>query len=310
MNEVTSDLGTGVKIQVLSSTPAGSTTKPPIVFVHGSFHAAWCWSEKWFDYFVDKGYPVAAISLRGTGGTPAGDGVKKVSIDNHVRDLRAMLQRLSDFVPSSLGAKPVLVSHSFGGMAVMKLLEKHPNESSNLSAIIPMCSVPPSGNGPMTARFLQESLGKSYKITVGFALKRCIAKADLCRDLFFGGPPITNPDGTVDDLGVSDADIARYQQYFQRDTVATIDLLDLAKQLPSDQAVEGKAPGLEAFPPCMVIGATDDYIVDAVGVVETATYFGCDEPTWVTAPHDLMLGAKWEEGAAAIDKFLHEQGIC
>ena len=310
VSDATVDLGTGVSAQILSSNPTKSTSQklPPLVFIHGSFHGAWCWSENYFDYFVDLGYPVAALSLRGTGGTFAGEGVKKVKIEEHAQDLRALLQRLDEFVSSSSSeAKPVLISHSFGGLAVMKHLELHPSEANDLSGIITMCSVPPSGNGKMTMRFLRRSLVQSYKITAGFAMKKCIQNDELCRDLFFGGPKVTRDDGTVDDHGVSDADIKRYQGYFERDTVATIDLLDLSKNLPDKTAVNGKAPGIDSFPPCLVMGATDDFIVDREGLDETATYFDCQPPLLVDSPHDVMLGNKWKNGAAAIHEWITEK---
>lgn len=43
---------------------------PPLVFIHGSFHAAWCWGEHWMPFLASKGYETFAISLRGTSGTP------------------------------------------------------------------------------------------------------------------------------------------------------------------------------------------------------------------------------------------------
>jgi hypothetical protein len=189
----------------------------------------------------------------------------------------------------------------------MKYLELHPYEAEHLAGIVTMCSVPPSGNGPMTLRFLKRSLIDSYKITVGFVLKRCIEKDDLCRDLFFGGDKIVLPDGKIDDHGVSDDDIDRYQTYFERDTVAIIDVSALLKSLPSKTAVNGKAPNLSVLPPCLVIGATRDFIVDRQGVEETAEFLGLDSPLWVDSPHDVMLGRNWKNAAAAIHNFVQTQ---
>lgn len=36
---------------------------PPLVFVHGSFHAAWCWAEHWFPFFSEHGFDCYALSL-------------------------------------------------------------------------------------------------------------------------------------------------------------------------------------------------------------------------------------------------------
>ena len=40
---------------------------PRIVFVHGMWHGAWCWEEHFVEYFVTRGFPVAAFSFRGHG---------------------------------------------------------------------------------------------------------------------------------------------------------------------------------------------------------------------------------------------------
>lgn len=289
-------LDTGVNAQVFVGRPSKPTKLPPLVFIHGSFHAGWCWTERFFPYFMNLGYPLAALSLRGTGGTPVDEGVKKVKIEEHAADIKSFLEQVPDLVSGT--QKPVLISHSFGGLAVMKHLEQNPEKALNLGGIIIMCSVPPSGNGPMTMRFLKRSLVDSWKITAGFAMKRCIKNDSLCRDLFFGG--------TDDDNGVSDQDIVRYQSYFARDTEAVIDIKDLLKNLPSKEAVDGRAPHLDKFPPCLVIGAERDFIVDREGVEETATYFGVEPPTFVDSPHDVMLGRNWENAANTIQNWVQD----
>lgn len=42
---------------------------PPLVFIHGSYHAGWCWAEHWMPFLAAKGYETYSISLRGTSGT-------------------------------------------------------------------------------------------------------------------------------------------------------------------------------------------------------------------------------------------------
>ena len=305
-------LRTGVSMMVLSSLPTTTTTtstitKPTLLFLHGSFHGAWCWAEHFFPYFTELGYPVVALSWRGTGGTFAGEGVKKVKIMEHVEDLEALLDQLESIVPVPTAKRPVLIAHSFGSLAVMKDLEVYPERGRQLGGVAILCGVPPSGNGRLTMRTLRRSLVDSWKITAGFAMKRCTKKTDLCRDLFFGGPVIrSETDGSTadDDHGISDADVERYQSYFARDSAATIDLLDLAKILPSAAAVDGVAPFLNELPPALVLGATRDFIVDKEGNEETAKYFGLEEPVMVDSPHDVMLGANWRKAADALAEWL------
>jgi pimeloyl-ACP methyl ester carboxylesterase len=301
------ELQNGVSMQVMSCVPAQKTGKPTLLFLHGSFHAAWCWAEHFIPFFVSKGYPVVAPSWRGTGGTKAGEGVKKVKIMEHVADLESLLDMLPEISGSE--SKAVIICHSFGGLAVMKLLELYPDKAARLGGIVTMCSVPPSGNGKLTMRYLRRSLRDSWKITAGFAMKKCLRDASLCRQLFFGGEKRVLDDGEVEDYGISDEEVLRYQSYFARDSEATIDIVDLAKKLPSSKTTDGKAPFVDILPPCLVIAGKDDFIVDNEGAEETATYFGLQEPLIVDSPHDVMLGRKWTNAANALDQWLQEKVV-
>lgn len=46
-----------------------TSENPPLVFVHGSYHAAWCWAEHWMPFFSASGYDCYAISLLGQVGS-------------------------------------------------------------------------------------------------------------------------------------------------------------------------------------------------------------------------------------------------
>ena len=233
-----------------------------------------------------------------------------MKIAEHVSDLKCVLDCLPEIIGVEDLKPPILVAHSFAGVAVMKLVGEDPLVASRLGGICMMCSVPPSGNGKLTLRYLQRSLVDSYRITAGFAMKKCITNENLCRQLFFGGPKTTLPDGSIQDYGVSDADLKRYQGYFARDSEATIDLFDLAKKLPSAISIDGGlAPFCDELPQCLIIGGTDDFIVDREGVEETARYFNATEPVFVDSPHDVMLGAKWENAAVTLARWLEGSSI-
>ena len=321
-------LPNAIKAQVISSIPTTTTTttttqrKPPILFLHGSFHGAWCWQEKYIPFFVEMGYPCIAYSWRGTGGTPAGDGIKKVKIvEDHCEDLQSLL----DLLPSILlgddyddkeeedeeqDLRPIVISHSMGGIIVMKYLEEMMMKKSNkkpneiFSGIISMCSVPPSGNGKSTIRVIRRSLIDAYRITVGFVLKKVITDESICRQCFFGG---SGGDDSIDmEDNISEEDIKRYQSYFERDSKATLDVTDLSKVLPSKNVDTntGRASFVSNLPPCLVIGATDDFIVDEISNMETANYYGIDEPVYIDSPHDVMLGPKWINGANTLKDWI------
>ena len=170
-----------------------------------------------------------------------------------------------------------------------------------------MCSVAPSGNGKSTMRVMWRSLKDAYRITVGFVAKRVNTDASICRQCFFGGEPKLLEDGTLDDMGVSDEELARYQSYFERDSKAVLDVMDLSKVLPSKEVdKEGRAPFAQELPPCLVVGASDDFIVDNVAVMETTKYYGLDEPVYVDSPHDVMMTRKWRNGADALKAWIEQ----
>ncbi|GFH46918.1 hypothetical protein CTEN210_03392 [Chaetoceros tenuissimus] len=284
--------------------------KQPLLFIHGSFHASWCWEKHFMPYFASLGYPCYAISLRGTGNTFAGEGVKKVKLSQHANDVSDFV----DYIRKEEGedSKPVMIAHSFGGLAIMRFLEENLLSGDKsckdlpISGQVSMCSVPPSGNGKLTMRYLRRSLRDSWKVTAGLAMKKCISDEALCRELFFD-------EDQDQEEGISDDELRQIQGFFQRDTVATIDLMDLAKQLPSTYTDEnGRASFLQfqddqtPVLKSLVIGATDDFIVDQMGVEELATYYGV-EAVMVESAHDVMLGSRWRNAAELIQSFLEKQ---
>lgn len=70
-----------------------------------------------------KGHPVVAYAWRGTSGTYAGGGVKKVKAEEHVEDLKGLFGLLPSIHSSFRKKKPIVVCHSFGGILFMKYLE-------------------------------------------------------------------------------------------------------------------------------------------------------------------------------------------
>ena len=299
--------------------------KPILIFLHGSFHSSWCYKEHFLPYFVSLGYPVISYSWRGTYDTPLPTGTtsssnakKKVKIRTHCHDLHELLQQLPTIVGTNVwessGKKPILICHSFAGLYVMKYLEQeyfNNNKGSGdgngfdslLGGIICLCCIPPSGMKSLTTRCLvTRPLSNTWKIIKGLAMKQCFYDVSLCRELFF-------------DTTTSDEDIQRYQTYFQRDGLVTIDLSDLKKELPSLKCnkVTGRAPFVnnndnnDFSSPVLVIGAKHDFIVDLQANIETCNYFGVssdDELVIVDSPHDIMLGKAWKETATIINDWI------
>jgi hypothetical protein len=79
--------------------PSAVVERSPIVFIHGSFHAAWCFAERYFGFFSSPeqgGRICYAVSLRGTSATgmPPGDTSAKIDIDDHTNDVRSVCDKI------------------------------------------------------------------------------------------------------------------------------------------------------------------------------------------------------------------------
>ncbi|XP_017249151.2 uncharacterized protein LOC108220027 [Daucus carota subsp. sativus] len=152
-------LPSGLKMEVIYqkgvelTDPVGKkeclNLNPPLVFIHGSFHAAWCWAEHWLPFFSTHGYDCYALSLLGQGESDEPSGPVAGSLETHAGNV-------ADFIRKETKFPPVLLGHSFGGLIVQyyiantqsrqltgtEIMSLHPN----LHGAVLLCSVPPSGN--------------------------------------------------------------------------------------------------------------------------------------------------------------------
>lgn len=272
-----------MKLEILSQKAAGGATKAPMLFVHGSYHAAWCWTVHFFDYFSARGHDCYAVSLRGQGGSDVPSGVAVAgTLEEHAADVKDACA----FVSKASGAPPILVGHSFGGLVCQRLFTGEPPPLSGLALL---ASVPPSGNGEMVKRFIKRSFIASMKITYAFIAGAFKTNEKLCRECFFS-----------DDL--PDAELKTHMGSIA--TSCRVRLLDL-KALNDSLPIPRPIPG---SPPVCVIGGENDFVVDVEGVAECAEWGGVDPVVLPRSAHDLMLDTRWEACAQALAKFATRVG--
>jgi len=100
-------------LELLSLLAAKKRKGPPLLFVHGGFHGAWCWFDHFMPWFAELGHDCHAVSLRDHG--------KSLRTGRHAE------WRLADYVNDvawaveQIGEQPILVGHSLGGSIVQKL---------------------------------------------------------------------------------------------------------------------------------------------------------------------------------------------
>jgi pimeloyl-ACP methyl ester carboxylesterase len=113
-------------LEVLERRPAEDTGRPPLLFVHGLGHGAWCW-EHWLEAAAAAGYPAYAVSLRGHGRSPGR--LRTARLSEYVADVVATAE--------SLPGPPVLVGHSMGGLVVLQALTRYAARAGVLVAPAP-----------------------------------------------------------------------------------------------------------------------------------------------------------------------------
>jgi pimeloyl-ACP methyl ester carboxylesterase len=81
-------------LEVIDKGRPSAAHPVPLLFVHGGWHGAWCWDEHFLDFFADKGFRAAAVSLRGHGKSETEQPLNTCSIKDYVDDVLAAVDRL------------------------------------------------------------------------------------------------------------------------------------------------------------------------------------------------------------------------
>ena len=74
-------------LEVIDKGSVSQSHPVPLLFVHGGWHSASCWTN-FVAFFADAGYRAAAMSLRGHGGSPTAKRFHACSIADYVDDVR------------------------------------------------------------------------------------------------------------------------------------------------------------------------------------------------------------------------------
>ncbi|KAG0569225.1 hypothetical protein KC19_6G075000 [Ceratodon purpureus] len=287
-------LPSGLRLEVLSLGAGGSVSqgKAPLVFLHGSYHAAWCWAVHWMPYFASLGYDCYAVSLLGQGGsdTPVEPGPGG-TIQSHARDV-------AHFISQRCERPPVLVGHSFGGLIVQYYLSQVSTDDGValdvggwgepypcLAGAVLACSVPPTGNTAVVKRFLMSKPVASIKVTLSLAAKMFATSVSLCRETFFSP-------------SMPEKEVVQYQKLMKESSkVPLFDLRNLNSSLPVPSPVKNS-------PPVLVIGAENDFILDKQGIEETASFLGTKEVIVPGIAHDVMLDMGWRDAADVLKSWM------
>jgi pimeloyl-ACP methyl ester carboxylesterase len=262
-----------MQLEVITKEPVSDTRPTPILFVHGMWHAAWCWSEHFLPYFAQHGYVSHAVSLRGHGASEGREQLRWTSLTNYIADVAQ--------VAGQLPSPPVLVGHSMGGMVVQKYLESH-----QAPAAVLLASAPPQGLFPATLRVVFRHPLAFLKAVLTLSLFPVIGKPSLTRQAFFS----------------ADMPEEKLTAYFAR-------MQDESFRAYVDMMILNRPQPERVKTPLLVLGAINDTLISAGEVEATARAYGTQAEFFPNMAHDMMLETGWQAVADRILSWFHKQGL-
>lgn len=260
-----------MSLELLSRQPQGNRRPKPLLFVHGAWHAAWCWDAHFLPYFAKHGYEAHALSLRGHGSSSGS--YRQARSADYVADVR--------HIAATLHPHPVVIGHSMGSYIVQKYLEHHPAPAGILLAPVPLAG----------------SYAHVIRSVVRQPLDALRAALRLDLHAFVDTMPKVRQHLFADDM--PDADVRPFAARIQGESVRIV--LDIAMLNPHRP--------VRINSPMLVIGAERDAMFTVNEVCATATAYNCKAHIIPNAAHDLMLDARWQQAATIMLDWLHAQGL-
>ena len=263
----TSDSGRAEQLEIIEASPPGGAAGRPLLFVHGAFTGAWCWSEHFLPYFAKQGFRACAVSLSGHGGSPGRERLDRLSIGDYVRDLEQAV--------STIGGDPILVGHSMGGFVVQKYLER-----AAAPGVVLMASVPPQGllSASVTLAFSNPGLFADVNSMMHHGR---VSLASLQHALF-ASPVVAD----------------KLQAYYRR--------MQPESQRAMWDMTLFNLPQLrrERCPPMLVLGAERDILVPPSEVEQAARFYGTQAEIFPGMGHVMMLESDWQKVADRIIEWM------
>lgn len=241
----------------------------PLLFVHGGYTHAACWTRHFIPYFQARGFDCHALDLSGHGASEGRDHLDAYSLEDYTMDV-------ADAV-AALAKLPVLIGHSMGALLVQRHLER--GRAAGLALLAP---VPPSG-------------------TAGSAMRLAFTSPDF----FSALSEVLGPAPSDHALEV----LARiyFSPAMERRAVAA--LLPLVQPESRRAVMEMLTPdfwGAHARPalPAIVMGGSEDAVFPASLLRFSASPWHARLEVVPGAGHMLMLDPQWEDAAERLHAWL------
>ncbi|MFF7995590.1 alpha/beta hydrolase [Kitasatospora xanthocidica] len=254
-----------MSLELIHRPSTADAARVPLLFVHGSYHGAWCWDEHFMPYFADRGHDCHAVSLRGHGTSPGRERLHELTLADYVADVAEAAGRID--------GTPVLVGHSMGGAVAQLVAREHPDLFAGL---VLLNSVPPAGLGPESLRLMFRHFRELRALR---AFNR--GAGEFPTRLFYSDALPEAERGAI---------AARLQPESDKVNYAV------------NKRVLSGTPSLRV--PLLVLGSTADRVVSARSVQATAKAYRTEPVLLDGVGHVSMLDPQWQRVADRTLDFL------
>jgi pimeloyl-ACP methyl ester carboxylesterase len=262
-----------MKLEIISKYPSGNPNPTPLLFIHGTMHAAWCWDAHFLDYFAQHGYAAHALNLRGHGNSEGRENLRWTRISDFVEDLANAVRLL----PSPT----ILIGHSMGGFIIQKYLEDH-----DAPAAVLLSSPSPAGLLPAALQIARRHPLNFAKVNLTLRLFPLVATPQLAREAFFAAD-------------LPDEQLLEYWKQMQEDSfMAFLDMVAL--DLPKPVKVKT---------PLLVLGVGRDNMLKPSEIEATARAYHTQCEIIPDVAHNSMLDPRWQTVAEPILVWLEKQDL-
>jgi non-heme chloroperoxidase len=163
-------------LKVVVKRPSPSSTRSPVLLVHGMFGGAWQF-ENYQGRLAAAGYESHAINLRGHHGSRPVSDIGKVSTYDYVDDALEIARSLD---------RPIVIGHSMGGLIAQKVAE-----AGACRALVLIAAAPPRWIPVVSWNLLRRQLKYMPQLLLRKAVLPDRADADA---LMFNRTPIVDRD--------------------------------------------------------------------------------------------------------------------
>ena len=259
------------RLEIVSQLPKRATRKPPLLFVHGGYCDAWCWTPYFLPWFAARGWPSYALSLRGHGGSGGLSSLFVAGLDDFVGDV--------EHVAGQLDAPPMLIGHSMGAAVIERMLATRPVRAAALVA-----PVPPAGLISVATRLAAAHPDYMSQLAQFDPSKLSDSLLATLRPFYFSA-------------GVPASILKEAERHLSVESPRA--LFDLSLRL--HMALPERPTS-----PVLVLGAQNDRICTPGDAQATAHHHGVTATILPGMAHMLMLEPEWEIAAEALAGWLAE----